>query len=430
MTLAVIGLGKIGLPLAVHYASRGNDVIGVDLSVATVDAINAGREPFPGEADLDRMLKEVRAAHTLRATTDYADAVPHADTILVLVPLVVDAHSRPDFSMLDSATASIAAHLRPGTLIVYETTMPVGVTRDRWKPMLERLSGLQEGRDFHVAFSPERVLTGRVFADLRKYPKVVGALDHEGARRVVDFYEKNIEFEDRADLVRPNGVWDLGTPEAAELTKLAETTYRDVNIALANQFATFADRSGIDVYAVIDAANSQPYSHIHRPGVSVGGHCIPVYPHLYLWGDREAHLVADARELNASMPEHTVRLLIDAFGDLAGATVAVLGVTYRPGVRETAFSGAFRLVQLLAEAGASPVVRDPMYDADDLKSLGFLPAEDGARVDAAVLHTDHLVYRTMDVERELPGCRVFVDGRATFDGRVAADTTVRTLGRP
>ncbi len=210
----------------------------------------------------------------------------------------------------------------------FETTLPVGTTRERWKPMLEEVSGLTEGQDFHLVFSPERVLTGRVFADLRKYPKLVGGLSPEGAARATAFYEAVLDFDDRPDLVRPNGVWDLGSAEAAELAKLAETTYRDVNIGLANQFARFAATHGIDVYQVIEASNSQPYSHIHQPGIAVGGHCIPVYPRLYLWNDPEATVVAAARAANAGMPDYTIGLLEGAYGDLDGARV--VGAWRRP----------------------------------------------------------------------------------------------------
>lgn len=149
-----------------------------------------------------------------------------------------------------------------------------------------------------------------------------------------------LTFDERPDLARPNGVWDLGSPEAAELAKLAETTYRDVNIGLANQFALFADKSGIDVYAVIEACNSQPYSHIHRPGIAVGGHCIPVYPRLYLSVDPEASIVRDARSVNASMPERVVTRAAELVGSLDGLDVVVLGASYRGGVKETAFSGS------------------------------------------------------------------------------------------
>ena len=283
MKIAVIALGKIGLPLAVQFASKGHDVVGVDISQRTVDLINSGIEPFPGEAHLQEQLTVLVPAGRLRATTDYSDAVPGADAVVLVVPLFVDeATAEPEFGWMDSATQSLGAALTPGTLVSYETTLPVGTTRTRWKPMLEAASGLTEGVDFDLVFSPERVLTGRVFADLRKYPKLVGGLTERGAARAVDFYRAVLDFDERPDLGRANGVWDLGSAEAAELAKLAETTYRDVNIGLANQFARYAATAGIDVYQVIEAANSQPYSHIHQPGIAVGGHCIPVHPRLYL----------------------------------------------------------------------------------------------------------------------------------------------------
>ncbi|HYY10511.1 MAG TPA: NAD(P)-binding domain-containing protein, partial [Kineosporiaceae bacterium] len=177
MKIAVIALGKIGLPLAVQFADRGHDVLGVDVNAAVVDLVNAGREPFPGEAHLAEKLAALVPAGRLRATTDYADAVPGADAVVLVVPLFVDeATAEPDFGWMDAATRSLAEHLTPGTLVSYETTLPVGTTRTRWKPLLEQVSGLVEGEDFHLVFSPERVLTGRVFADLRKYPKLVGGL--------------------------------------------------------------------------------------------------------------------------------------------------------------------------------------------------------------------------------------------------------------
>ncbi|MDN5851691.1 MAG: nucleotide sugar dehydrogenase, partial [Actinomycetia bacterium] len=247
MRIAVIGLGKIGLPLAAQFADAGHDVAGVDINADAVATINAGREPFPGEARLAEHLARLVPAGRLRATTDYADGVPGADAVVVVVPLVVDAQGRPDFSWMDSATRDLGAHITPGTLVSYETTLPVGTTRTRWRPMLEDVSGLTEGIDFHLVFSPERVLTGRVFDDLRKYPKLVGGLSEAGARRAREFYEAVLEFDERPDLVRGNGVWDLRSAEAAEMAKLAETTYRAVNIGLANQFARFADQVGVDV---------------------------------------------------------------------------------------------------------------------------------------------------------------------------------------
>jgi nucleotide sugar dehydrogenase len=285
VNICVVALGKIGLPLAVQFASKGHKVIGADVNERTVELVNAGTEPFPGEHLLGEKLQAAIAAGTLSATTDTAAAVRESEAVVIVVPLFVDADGTPDFGWMDAATKAVARGLQPGTLVSYETTLPVGTTRDRWAPMLEAGSDLRAGRDFHLVFSPERVLTGRVFADLRRYPKLVGGVDEASAKAGVAFYESVLDFDERADLPRPNGVWDLGSAEASEMAKLAETTYRDVNIGLANQFARYADQQGIDVMKVIEACNSQPYSHIHRPGIAVGGHCIPIYPQMYLWND-------------------------------------------------------------------------------------------------------------------------------------------------
>jgi nucleotide sugar dehydrogenase len=414
MQIAVIGMGKIGLPLAAQFADRGHQVVGVDVNSATVETINAGHVPFPGEANLDEYIARLVPGGNLRATTDYADAIPDADAIVIVVPLFVDVEGKPDFEWMDSATRDLAANLTHGTLVSYETTLPVGTTRTRWKPMIEEISGLVEGQDFHLVFSPERVLTGRVFEDLRKYPKLVGGLSKEGAAAAVDFYQQVLDFDERPDLARGNGVWDLGSAEASEMTKLADTTYRDVNIGLANQFARFAETAGIDVYEVIEASNSQPYSHIHQPGIAVGGHCIPVYPRLYLSNDPNATVVRAAREANAVMPAHAVTLLEEAYGDLAGAKVVVLGAAYRGGVKETAFSGVFATVQALEAAGAEVTVHDPLYSDDELSRLGLTAHSLGSAVDAAIIHTDHADYSRLNAAT-LPGARVLVDGRRTLD---------------
>lgn len=416
MKIAVIALGKIGLPLAVQFASKGHDVVGVDINDRLVELVNKGVEPFPGEDHLQELLSTLVPDGRLRATTDYADAVPGADAVVVVVPLLVNDETwQPDFGWMESATRSLAAHLSLGTLVSYETTLPVGTTRNRWKPLIEEVSGLTEGVDFHLVFSPERVLTGRIFSDLRRYPKLLGGLSAEGAAHAKEFYEAVLDFDDRPDLPRLNGVWDLGSAEAAELAKLAETTFRDVNIALANQYARFAAEHGIDVHTVIEASNSQPYSHIHRPGIAVGGHCIPVYPRLYLYNDPDATVVRAAREANAAMPGYAVGLLQKAFdGSLVGTRVVVLGASYRGKVKETAFSGVFPLVAELSAAGADVVVHDPMFTDAELAEMGFAAYHLGEPVDAAVLQADHPEYRDL-APADLPGVRVLLDGRNTTD---------------
>jgi nucleotide sugar dehydrogenase len=409
----VVALGKIGLPLAVQFAVKGHEVVGADIDERVVALVNDAVTPFPGEAGLEPKLKEAVASGLLSATTDTTGAVAGSDAVVIVVPLFVDAEGVPDFAGMDAATRAVAAGLRPGTLVSYETTLPVGTTRTRWAPMLERGSGLRAGGDFHLVFSPERVLTGRVFADLRRYPKLVGGIDPASARRGVAFYEAALDFDDRADLPRRNGVWDLGSAEAAELAKLAETTYRDVNIGLANQFARHADAVGVDITAVIEACNSQPYSHIHRPGIAVGGHCIPIYPQMYLWNDPAATVVRAARAANAAMPAYAVDRLAAAYGEVAGAGVLVLGAAYRGGVKETAFSGVFPTVEALRERGAVPYVSDPLYTAAELIALG-LPAYAGERVTAVIVQADHPEYRLLG-SGDLPAVRVLVDGRRVTD---------------
>ena len=277
-------------------------------------------------------------------------------------PLLVDADARPDFGALDAVLADIGAGLQAGTTVAVETTLPVGTTRNRVAPALARHSGLRAEDEFFAVFSPERVYSGRVFRDLATYPKLLGGLSAAGEARGVKLYRSFLDAE----------VWPMGSAEAAELTKLAETTYRDVNIALANEFARFADRTGIDLDRVIAAANSQPFSHIHRPGVAVGGHCIPVYPRFYLEADADARLPAAAREVNAAMPAYAVDLLEAELGSLAGARVRH---PRRRLSRQRQGGGVQRRLRparrARPRAAPSRWSIDPLYDDDELRALGL-----------------------------------------------------------
>ncbi len=429
MKIAVVALGKIGLPLAVQFAKKGHHVIGCDVNQKTVELVNAGTEPFPGEDHLDQYLKEVVASGHLKATTDTTAAVAQADAVVVVVPLFVDHDGIPDFGWMDEATVAIAAGLKPGTLVSYETTLPVGTTRTRFAPALEKGSGLTAGKDFSLIFSPERVLTGRVFADLRKYPKLVGGIDEKSTAHGIDFYKAVLDFDDRPDLTEPNGVWNLLTAEASEMAKLAETTYRDVNIALANQFAIFAEGANIDIAKVIAASNSQPYSHIHQPGIAVGGHCIPIYPRFYLWNDPEATVVRSARAANAAMPAHAVSLLKSSMGSLTGKKVVVLGISYRGGVKESAFSGVFATVAALKAEGADVSVHDPMYTDDESTKLGFTPHHMGESVDGVILQADHKEYVALSAS-DFPGLLAVVDGRRSLDRSRFAGVRFNVIGAP
>lgn len=425
MKIGVIGLGHIGLPLAVQYASRGHDVLGIDIDPRIVETLNGGASPHRDEPALIERVPQLVADGRLRAATwDGADALREAEAVVVIVPVVVDARREIDFAPIDAATRDVARRIGPGTLVVYETTLPVGTTRDRFGPVLAEGSGLSLDEGLFLAFSPERVLVGRVLLDLRRYPKIVGGTSAESTRRAVEFY--------RSVLDAGTEVWAVANAETAEMTKLAETTYRDVNIAYANELARFAARHAIDVAEVIGAANSQPYSHIHQPGVGVGGHCIPVYPHFLFNGDPELRIPPLAREINEAMGAWAVDLVEDRVGSLDGEAVLVLGVAYRGDVREDAFSSAFRLRDELLAAGARVYGVDPYFDDDHLRDMGFEPydldAPEAVRV--AVLQAAHSAFLELDPGR-LPGLKLILDGRNALDPARwrAAGVTYVGIGR-
>ena len=413
MKIAVVGLGHIGLPLAVQYATRGHAVVGADVNPRIVDAVNRGESPHLDEPALIEGVPRVVTAGDLRATTSTPEAVKGAEAVVVIVPVVVDAGRQIDFGQIDAATREIARDLRPGTLVLYETTLPVGTTRDRLGAMLAEGSGLKLDEGFFLAFSPERVLVGRIFLDLRRYPKIVGGTSEESGRRAMAFYQAVLE--------EGTEVRAVANAETAEMTKLAETTYRDVNIALANEYARYAARRGIDVLEVISAANSQPFSNIHQPGVGVGGHCIPVYPHFLFNGDPDLRLPPLARAINEEMGAWTVALAEERVGSLRGEPVLVLGIAYRADVREDAFSSAFRLRDELKAGGARVYGHDPYFPDDHLRRMGFEPYDLAAPAEArvAILQAGHAAYGELD-PRTIPGLELFIDGRnalerATFD---------------
>jgi nucleotide sugar dehydrogenase len=422
--IAVVGLGHIGLPLAVQYASRGHDVVGCDIDEAIVASVNDGRSPHDDEPALVERVPELVRAGRLRATTDDAAGVRGAEVVVVIVPVAVDDRREIDFGPIDAATREIARGLQPGTLVVYETTLPVGTTRDRFGPLLEAGSGLEVDRDLFLAFSPERVLVGRVLLDLRRYPKVVGGVSTESTRRAVAFYQ--------AALDEGTEVRAVASAETAEMTKLAETTYRDVNIALANEYARYAAQRGIDVSEVIDAANSQPYSHIHAPGVGVGGHCIPVYPHFLFNADPTLRIPPMARAINDEMASFAVGLLEQHLGSLSGVDVLVLGIAYRADVREDAFSSAFRLRDELTAAGALVHGHDPYFSPEHLSGLGFAPYDLAAPtpIRAAVVQAPHAAYQSLDLA-SIPGLELLLDGRNALDpaGVRAAGIAYAGIGR-
>lgn len=412
-TVTVVGLGKIGMPLAAQYAARGLIVHGADVNAEVVAMVNAGKSPVIAETGLEEAVAQANQRGLLDATTDTAAAVRQSNVVVLVVPLMVDKGKQIDYRIVDSATADVARGLQRGTLVIFETTLPVGTTRKRIGAILEQGSGLKLGRDFLLAFSPERVYSGRIFADLRNYPKIVGGVDEASAQRAIEFY---IAALDEGTPIRV-----VANTETAEFVKLAETTYRDVNIALANEFARFAAGHGIDALDAFAAANTQPYSHIHRPSIGVGGHCIPVYPYFLLnaEGGDELDIVRASRNLNDSMAGYGLDLLEGAIGSLAGKRVLILGLSYRENVKEDAFSTAHLLIAELKQRGATVLLHDPLWTAQELAQHGkeATVATDiyAAHADAIIIQAYHQQYADL---LDWPALAA-AGGRALLDGRNA-----------
>lgn len=408
ITIDVIGIGKMGLPLAALFAREGAKVIGVRRNDEMVREINRGLCPVKEEPDLAGIVRETVAKGNLVATTDGRSAAEQSDVILILVPLLVDAHGKPDFGQMRQACTQAAKGLKKGDLVIVETTMPPGSIRKLVIPLLEK-SGLIAGRDFGVAHAPERLMTGRVIRNMYKYPKILGGLDQKST-------------EAAAGLYAPFGeVVRVSSLEAAELVKVSEGVYRDVNIAYANTLAMICEKHRVDAWEVIKAANHQTsdYCHIHLPGSGVGGHCIPVYPWFLIDKGRsystDVSLLRGARRINDAMPKHMKKLidmcLKDQGKSLPASSVGVLGIAFRSGVKEARFSPGVALLKLL-KGYARVVAHDPMFSEDEIRSMGFEPASlrDALECDCVALVTDHPDYRKEIGRLESVAGRV-VDGR-------------------
>ncbi len=416
MNICVVGLGKIGIPLAVQFASKGATVVGYDVDPARVDEINAKRNPLPGEPGLDEQIPAVVADGRLRASVDAGDAVSTADVTVLIVPVDIDGQHQPDFTVLDAAVDAIAPHVQRDMLVVVETTVPVGTTRNRVGARIAAATGITPGDDFALAFSPERVSSGRVLRDLATYPKIVGGIDERSTERAVAFYRAMLDAD----------VTAVRDAETAEFSKLIETTYRDVNIALANEFARIADRLGVDVQQAIAAANSQPYSHVHQPGPGVGGHCIPVYP--YFLADEGTELINASSRINDHMARYAAQRLADALGTVAGATVVVLGLAYRADVKESRHSSAIALAEALGSLGATVYVHDPLYNDDEIRAHGLVPPPTWPLpCDALAVQAWHAQYAALDLA-SFAGLRAVLDGRAALDPASVAKAGVVYVG--
>jgi UDP-N-acetyl-D-glucosamine dehydrogenase len=414
-TIGVIGLGYVGLPLAVAFAQEGCEVIAVDVDSRKVQAVSDGEsyiEDVPSS-----LLQELSGR--IHADTHYA-RLAKADAVLVCVPTPLTANREPELGPLIDATRALAGVLQADQLVILESTTYPGTTRERVAPLLEE-SGLRAGSDFHLAFSPERVDPGRTDYTLRNTPKVLGGLTDGCAQRAREIYELICD-----ELVM------VSSPEAAELTKLLENIFRSVNIALVNELAMLTDRMGIDIWEVVDAASTKPYGFMRfDPGPGMGGHCMPVDPFYLSWRAREFDMTTEFIELagkvNQQMPYHCVakaqRALNDAGMSVKGARVTVVGVSYKPGVGDIRESPALKIIALLKDLGAQVRYHDPHVPA--LPELALASAdldEVIADSDLALIVTAH---PSIDHEALARRARLVVDLRGVT--RTSADANVVRL---
>ncbi len=422
INIAVYGLGSVGLPIAVAYSMRGCKVIGVDVDENKVDMINKGINYLPHEPGLEKLPELVKKG-LLKATSDGVKAAENADVIIILVPVGIDSNGKPTLEHLISAAKTIGKGLQKGTTVILETTVPPGTTEGVLRKILEKESGLVAGTDFALAFSPERVKAGTVIKDfLENYPKIVGGINKKSTETVAYFYEAVIK----------NRVIPVSSPRVAELAKLFKGAFRYVNIALADEYALICELLGVDVKEVIEVANTEPFSLIHKPGPGVGGHCIPVYPYFLDYilqlNNTEFRLFRTARLIDLSMPQHVIYLLFEALNEVRkpinGSKIAILGVAFRGDVKVTYRSPAKAIISLLKRLGADITAHDPFFSPEEIETefgvTGAKCLKDAiSAADAIVIVTDHSEYKRIRLEEFLSLCEkkplVVIDTRNIFD---------------
>jgi UDP-N-acetyl-D-glucosamine dehydrogenase len=404
--VAVVGAGYVGLPLARVFADAGKSVCLVDVRQDVVDGINRGEshiEDVPSEA-----LAPLVAAGTVQATTDY-DALREADAILIALATPLTKQREPDLAIVVGAVNGIAARLRKGHLVVLESTTYPGTTREVVLPILESISGLEVGTDFHLAFSPERVDPGRTDWTTKNVPKIVGGITEACTTCAADLYASAVDT-----------VHTVSSPEAAELTKLLENIFRSVNIALVNELAQLCERMGIDVWEVVGAAATKPFGFMSfQPGPGLGGHCLPIDPFYLTWKAREygfyTEFIELAGKVNENMPYHCRSLVSQALNhtaqrSLKGAKILVLGVAYKANISDVRESPALKVMQLLRNAGSDVSYHDPHVPSlDGWRSVSLDPGS----YDCVVIVTAH---SSIDYRRVVSDAKLVVDLRnATGD---------------
>lgn len=412
MRIGIVGLGYVGLPLAVAFAEAEHEVVGVDSDPARTEALNAGRsyvEDIP-----DSALAPL--GDRLWASTESAE-LASCEAIVICVPTPLTGSREPDLVYLNDAAAKLAAVLREGQLVVLESTTYPGTTRERLAPALEQGSGLVAGADFHLAFSPERIDPGRTDYTLATTPKLIGGLTEACAERARELYSTICEQA----IV-------LSSPEAAELSKLLENIFRSVNIALVNELAQLSDRLGIDIWEVIEAAATKPFGFMRfDPGPGMGGHCLPVDPFYLAFKAREHDFYPEFIELagkvNRAQPgycvERIARALNDAEKAVKGSRVLLLGASYKPGVGDIRESPALEIVALLQEQGANVFYHDPHVPTLSQFDLASTDLDQGlAEADIAAIVTAH---PQLDYEAVVAQAAQTIDFRGVTRGIEAAN---------
>lgn len=409
-TVTVVGLGKIGLPLAAVFANSGKfHVIGADKNKEIVETVNKGISHIQNEPGLEQLLYDAWKAGTFSATTNTTEAVKISDVVVVIVPVLVKEQDEINYQFIDSAVEDIGKGIKKGTLVIFETTLPAGDTRNRFGKRIEELSGLKIGSDFHLGYSPERVYSNRIIQDLKTYPKIVSGDNEKGLELVSRFYKDALN----CDLL------PVSSLETAEFTKVAESVYRDVNIALVNELAIYADSLGINIKEVIHAANSEPFSHLHWPGIGVGGHCIPVYPYFFIKKGLKDGLVSLSRKINDSMVSYAIALVEEHFKSLKKRNILILGLSFRENVKETTKSSTLLLIDELRKRGANIFVDDPQFSDEEIAFFNVTPFQekDAEKIDAIILQAFHDEYKNWEFEN-YTNCQYVLDGRNKLNPKV------------
>nr|WP_238523354.1 nucleotide sugar dehydrogenase [Methanothermobacter marburgensis] len=426
--IAVFGLGHIGLPTAALFARAGFDVTGVDISTETVEKVNIGKSPVP-EPGLDELVAEVVGKGKLRATVDGVSAAEESNVMVVVVPTPVNSDNTSDLSAVISATETISKGLKKGDLVIIESTVPPGACENVVLPILEK-TGLRASGDFGLAYTPERALPNNTLHEMQNNARVIGGIDGKSAEMAAQLYGKVT----RGEVIV---VDDIIT---AEMVKLMENTYRDTNIALANELAVICESLGIDAIKAIEAANHHPRVNLHTPGPGVGGHCLSIDPYFIVEMAEKhgvpARLIRTAREVNESMPFHVLDIIRDALEsagrDLAGSRVGVLGVAYKGDVADARKTPTRPLVAALISEGAEVVVNDPHVDPVLIKKMGVepVPLEEALESDCVVLMTDHSEYLEITPEMIVGG--IFICTRPVLDPEKFREHGIifRGVGRP